>query len=129
MSFAPRDFLEQVNEFFCLPEKLIGMDEYLRLSTYFRTIESSFVINDYWELFFGFGVHAPDANSLELGVLNGYSFLAFSLGRMKRGSSSNVIGLDLFEGYKFNSGSYNAVQRQLDLMGCIHSTLKKTNTR
>lgn len=72
-----------------------------------KKINSSFLKQKYWRLFYLIGFFSKESIIYEHGVLNGYSLFSFAFGKLySESKKKSVIGQDLFEKYKFNSSKY-----------------------
>lgn len=90
-------------------------------------MKSSYIENNYGEVFYQLVTTYPPSIAVELGVLDGYSLLHIARG-IKKNNMGHIDAYDLFEDYEFKHGSQAEVQAILDGEGLGDvATLHKGN--
>jgi predicted O-methyltransferase YrrM len=79
-------------------------------------MKSSYIENNYGEIFYQLAKAYPPAIAVELGVLDGYSLLHIARA-IKVNRQGHIDAYDLFEDYEFNHGVQAEVQALLDKEG------------
>ena len=81
-------------------------------------MRSSYIQNNYGDVFFAIIRAFQPINCVEIGVLDGYSTMHIARG-LEANKRGELTAIDLFEEYKFNHGNVSEVKEQLDEYGLL----------